>query len=229
MNRDWLDRQLDLGRSMADIAGEVGRNPTTVSYWTRKYGLRSRHVRVYASRGGIDEADLRRLVDRGLSIRQIAAQCGLSPTTIRHWMRRFGLRTRRARRVVPGEPIRECPTHGLTTFRRFGGSRGLRCPLCASARVARRRREAKEILVAEAGGACARCGYHRYIGALQFHHVDPSTKRFQLGEKGLTRALEILRQEAKKCVLLCANCHAEVEAGLATADTLRGSTLRGPG
>jgi hypothetical protein len=29
-------------------------------------------------------------------------------------------------------------------------------------------------------------------------------------------ALEAARAEAAKCVLLCANCHAEVEAGVAT-------------
>lgn len=136
--------------------------------------MRSAYVRIYASRGGIAEADLRALVDRGLSIRQISGECGLSPTTVRHWLRRFGLRTRRARRVVRGEPLRECPRHGLTTFRRFGGSGSLRCPRCASARVTRRRRRAKEILVAEAGCACVLCGYDRYVGALNF---TTSTRR----------------------------------------------------
>jgi transposase-like protein len=225
VDREWLEQELNAGRSIADIAREVGRDPSTVSYWTGKYGLRSRHARVYASRGGIGKADLRALVECGLSIRQISARCGLSPTTIRYWLRCFGLRTHRAHRVVPGEPVRECPTHGLTTFRRFGGAGSLRCPLCASARVTRRRRRAKEFLVVEAGGACALCGYDRYIGALHFHHVDPRTKRFQIGEKGLTRRLEILRQEAKKCVLLCANCHAEVEAGIAPTDTYAAGQL----
>ena len=50
--------------------------------------------------------------------------------------------------------------------------------------------------------------------ALQFHHVDPSTKAFTLRD-GDTRSLARMREEASKCVLLCANCHAEVEAGRA--------------
>lgn len=58
------------------------------------------------------------------------------------------------------------------------------------------------------------CGYERYVGALQFHHVNPQQKAFQLAGRGLTRSLSRLREEAKKCVLLCANCHAEVEAGI---------------
>ncbi len=44
-------------------------------------------------------------------------------------------------------------------------------------------------------------------------HVDPAQKRFQLSLKGLARALDTVREEAQKCVLLCATCHAEVEVG----------------
>jgi hypothetical protein len=81
-------------------------------------------------------------------------------------------------------------------------------------RVATYRRRVKEAMVAEAGGACAVCGYDEYVGALQFHHVDPSQKRFNIARGGLTRGLDEVREEARKCVLLCGNCHAEVEAGL---------------
>ena len=69
--------------------------------------------------------------------------------------------------------------------------------------------------MAEAGGRCQLCGYDRHPAALQFHHVDPSTKGFALGASGLTRALEVMRREAAKCLLLCSNCHAEVEVGFA--------------
>jgi hypothetical protein len=72
----------------------------------------------------------------------------------------------------------------------------------------------KATLVAEAGGRCARCGYAASMRALQFHHVDPTLKRLSLNAKGVALSLDTLRAEAAKCVLLCANCHAEVEAGL---------------
>jgi hypothetical protein len=89
----------------------------------------------------------------------------------------------------------------------------LRCVKCRSEAVARRRRKVKEILVAEAGGGCLLCGYAKHSVALQFHHLDPSTKSFGLGVRGITRSIDKLREEAAKCALLCANCHAEVEAG----------------
>ncbi len=74
----------------------------------------------------------------------------------------------------------------------------------------------KEILVEEAGGACALCGYDRYVGALHFHHLDPTQKAFALSRRGAARSLAKARAEVKKCVLLCGNCHAEVESGLVT-------------
>jgi hypothetical protein len=58
--------------------------------------------------------------------------------------------------------------------------------------------------VAEAGGRCCICGYDRYLGALQFHHLDPDEKRLGLATGGLTLSLATLRHEARKCVLLCA-------------------------
>ena len=77
--------------------------------------------------------------------------------------------------------------------------------------------------MAEAGGRCAACGFDAYLGALQFHHRDRAEKAFALSDQGVTRSLAVARSEAAKCVLLCANCHAMVEAGLlsvpASADT----------
>jgi hypothetical protein len=72
----------------------------------------------------------------------------------------------------------------------------------------------KEILVAEAGGACSACGYSACAAALEFHHLDPALKRFTVAGRGVTRSLAEARKEARKCVLLCGNCHAEVEAGV---------------
>jgi hypothetical protein len=50
--------------------------------------------------------------------------------------------------------------------------------------------------------------------ALHFHHLEPSKKRHAINAKGVALSLEKLRAEAQKCVLLCSNCHAEVEDGM---------------
>lgn len=67
--------------------------------------------------------------------------------------------------------------------------------------------------MAEAGGCCAVCGYRRTILNLHFPHVDPSAKSFQMNAAA-GKSLAAYRAEAAKCVLVCANCHGEIEAGL---------------
>jgi len=112
--------------------------------------------------------------------------------------------------------------HGRTEFR-IEGRGYYRCLKCRGQAVARRRRRVKDTLVREAGGRCRLCGYDRSVAALQFHHLDKVSKRFALGGRGMTRSLAALRQEAHKCVLLCANCHAEVEAGIVEIGSAAGS------
>jgi cytochrome c553 len=67
--------------------------------------------------------------------------------------------------------------------------------------------------VEEAGGCCAVCGYDRTVLNLHFHHVNPAEKSFALS-MNTTKSLAAYREEAEKCVLVCANCHGEIEAGL---------------
>jgi hypothetical protein len=74
----------------------------------------------------------------------------------------------------------------------------------------------KTVLVEEAGGACCICGYGENMRALHFHHVRPAEKCIEINAKGIALSLERLRGEARKCVLLCSNCHAEVESGAAS-------------
>jgi 5-methylcytosine-specific restriction endonuclease McrA len=126
---------------------------------------------------------------------------------------------------LPKFAMRVCRTHGETEFVLEG--RGYyRCKKCRQQRVIDWRRRAKRRLIAEAGGACQICGYDRYSGALHFHHIDPATKAFGISKKGFIVSIEKMRAEAAKCALLCSNCHAEVEGGIATLPTpVRGSSI----
>lgn len=74
------------------------------------------------------------------------------------------------------------------------------------------RKRTKIKLVEYKGGKCECCGYSKCIEALEFHHLDPSKKDFQIS--GTSKSFEALKKEADKCVLVCANCHREIHAGL---------------
>lgn len=64
-------------------------------------------------------------------------------------------------------------------------------------------------LVRMLGGKCI-CGYNRNVHVLQFHHIEPNNKSFSLTIRECSNhSWNKLVAEAKKCQLLCANCHSE--------------------
>jgi hypothetical protein len=87
---------------------------------------------------------------------------------------------------------------------------GHRKTVCNSCNVTQFRRRRKEKCVMYKGGKCEKCGYNKCLGALQFHHIDPSEKEFGLSGKGVPKSWERCKTELDKCILLCANCHAEL-------------------
>ena len=84
--------------------------------------------------------------------------------------------------------------------------------------VTKRRKKIKLLAIEYKGGKCQLCGYKKYAGALELHHVRKHEKSFGIGDKGYTRSWEKVRAELDKCVLLCANCHREVGAGIVQLD-----------
>ena len=80
--------------------------------------------------------------------------------------------------------------------------------------VAKRRKEVRKKLVEHKGGSCMICGYDKCIDALDLHHRNAKEKEFGISSQGLTRAWSKVQLEADKCVLLCANCHREIHAGV---------------
>jgi transposase len=221
MDREALVRWLDDGLSLDQIGAIVGRHPSTVAYWLRKHGLTANGHARHSPKGGLTREQLKPLIEEGLTLAVIADELGVSVTTVRYWIRRHDLpQTRSTRRSEIEKALeegrrtllRECKRHGWGVFVIENSGRA-RCRQCRMDHVAAWRRRAKARLVEEAGGRCVACGYDASLAALQFHHLDPSTKKFGLSMRGVTRSMEKLREEAAKCVLLCANCHAEVEAG----------------
>jgi hypothetical protein len=213
---------LDAGCSLRRIGDHYNKHPESIAYWVKKYGLSAVNKEKHASRGAIPEDELRLAVEAGLSIAELADAFERSKGTVRHWLRRYGLRTRHlvgrrmrddlsaAKAAGLGTLAGRCPKHGDVEFV-LEGRGGYRCKQCRIDAINRRRRKVKVLLVAEAGGKCCLCGYDRHPAALQFHHIDPSEKRLNVST--CNWGIETMRAEARKCVLLCGNCHAEVEHG----------------
>lgn len=78
------------------------------------------------------------------------------------------------------------------------------------------RRKIKTEFQDRLGGKCQICSYSKCQNALHFHHKDASKKKFTISDavKRKSFSQQEINEEIKKCVLVCANCHAEIHAGL---------------
>lgn len=84
---------------------------------------------------------------------------------------------------------------------------------CRSCKVNKRRHSVKKRAVDYKGGKCKVCGYDKCLRALQFHHLDPKIKDFQISGKHCLSWAKIVK-ELDKCALLCNRCHSEVHEGI---------------
>jgi len=78
------------------------------------------------------------------------------------------------------------------------------------------RKRTKNRIVESLGGKCCICGYNRCNDSLDIHHIDPSQKEFKFSEviKSNIKSWDTIVVELRKCVLVCANCHRELHAGI---------------
>lgn len=59
---------------------------------------------------------------------------------------------------------------------------------------------------------CQICGYNKCKAAIDFHHIEPSEKEYEVSNmKNYSEA--ILFAELEKCMIVCANCHREIHDG----------------
>jgi hypothetical protein len=115
---------------------------------------------------------------------------------------------------------KRCPKCETTKpIDQFYQRRGLKggapyCIPCTNKDVVDRQQKFKKKCVEYKGDVCSCCGYNEYIGALEFHHIDPSKKDFSPAHVRLTTFSKKIERELDKCILLCANCHREEHARL---------------
>ena len=67
-------------------------------------------------------------------------------------------------------------------------------------------------LIAMYGGCCCKCGYNHSAAALDFDHLNPVEKTRTISHLLVVNqpwAWDAAVEEAKKCQLLCSNCHRE--------------------
>jgi hypothetical protein len=164
--------------------------------------------------------ELENLISNGKSLNQISRETGKSLTTVRYWVKKHklpfesknfsnqGSKNYGNSRVCP-KCKNECNISEFYNRRgKVGGS--VYCKKCTTKQVVERTKKLKQQMVEYKGGCCQICGYNKYIGALDFHHLNPSEKDFTIAHMRQYKFDEIVKNELDKCLLVCSNCHREI-------------------
>ena len=157
----------------------------------------------------MDKITLQQYVKLNYSTRKIAQLENSSQTNIRHWLNKYNLKTN-FNQFNESDYFCDC---GETDSSKFYGHSKKTCSKCHNLRTAETGKNNRAFAVNHLGSKCMVCGYDKYIGSLDIHHLDPTIKDKDFRNmRGWCR--ERILSEIEKCVLLCRNCHAEVHAGI---------------
>lgn len=148
---------------------------------------------------------------------------GKSGTTVRYWLNKFELKTNyesiRYRKPTDYSDGKKCPKcNTKKPLNEFYDKRGKiggsgYCKICTNNETYKRSINLKQKCVEYKGGCCEICGYNKSNSALQFHHLKPNEKKFNISEYRTRAFSDEIKKELDKCMLVCANCHFEIHDG----------------
>lgn len=151
------------------------------------------------------------LIENGLTQREIGLKLDKSQTTVRYWLKTFGLKTKNLKK--PRDKKHKCYKCGETNPLNFYGNDKDVCSFCHNKRVLLKAKEKRDYVIKKLGGECLNCGFNDYKCSLDVHHLDPLKKDPNFKSmRGWS--LNRIDSEIINCVLLCKNCHAAVHSNL---------------
>lgn len=161
-------------------------------------------------------------IKEGKSIREISKETKKSFSTIRHWLKKFEIKTLYDKYNKGGDPLRDkskkyCPKcneyKNLEDFylrkeKDRSGENGY-CRDCLNKYQVERWVKVKLRMIEYKGGKCKKCGLEikdSHYSVFEFHHIDPKAKDNNF-ENIRTKKFDTIKKELDKCVMLCSNCH----------------------
>lgn len=142
-----------------------------------------------------------KLINDGKSQREIAKEVSLSQSGVRHWLRKYNLKSKNEKHNKrTGLVNKYCVLCGKKII--DNKHNRTKCSGCIT-RI--RRYRTKKKAVEYLGGVCVECGWSGNIAAFEFHHIN-GNKEFTIGSAS-NKSWEVVRKELDKCELLCSICH----------------------
>ena len=161
----------------------------------------------------MDESTLTEYINLNYSTRKIAELENSSQTNVRHWLKKYNLKTN-IKQFSIKEYLCKC---GETNPEMFYGHMKQTCSKCHNMITITTGKNNRLFAVDYLGGKCFNCKYDKYTGSLDIHHLDPAIKDKNFKSmRGWGQ--ERIIKEIENCVLLCRNCHAELHGGKIVLD-----------
>lgn len=168
----------------------------------------------------MNKEKLEELINKGMSLNKISKDLNKSLTTIRYWVKKYGIEVKfknfKEIEIKDYGKFRFCPRCKndcpIENFynRRGKNNSSVYCKKCTSDQSLERMRDLKTEMVNYKGNCCSICGYNKYIGALEFHHLNPQEKDFAPSQLKSYKFDDVVKKELDKCILVCSNCHREI-------------------
>jgi predicted transcriptional regulator len=158
---------------------------------------------------------LEKLIESGLSQREIAFKLECSQSNIKYWLRKHGLKTTCKKYNKKIRENKYCPKckkiKSINEFykRTNRDSWGGYCKECSNNYHTERVRDVKIKMINYKGGQCVDCGLKlcdSHYSVFDFHHIDSTTKDPNFSKIKYQNWNKI-KEEIEKCELLCSNCH----------------------
>lgn len=165
----------------------------------------------------MDKKELETLVNQKYTVAQLSEHFGKGKSTVRHWLKKYGLKTLGKAGAKPKSKIidghKECTKCGirkpLDAFRMRKDRPGTlqpHCKECCTNKTIENNQKHKTALVGYMGGECYDCGLKDDPKVYDFHHIEPEHKDFTIQENRGKSFVKLI-SELDKCVMLCSNCH----------------------
>lgn len=170
-------------------------------------------------------SELKQYIEQGFSTYEISKATNKSQTNVRYWLKKHNLKTKNLS-FSQGFALKEKIIENGIEYKICASCKTKKellkdfytknekyshawCKTCINKNTIAIQQDKKIQAINYKGGKCVKCGYNKYAGALDFHHLDPSKKDFTIARRK-NCSLETIKPELDKCILLCRNCHAEL-------------------
>jgi predicted transcriptional regulator len=156
------------------------------------------------------------LIEKGFSQRQIAVENNCSQGSVKHWLKKYDLKTKgvqfnKKHNFIDKKQCTLCnEIKNLEEFYpRNNKTKASYCKICSNLYHSERVKKIKLKMIAFKGSNCEHCNLsidESHYAVFEFHHKNPETKDPNF-KKIKYQKWSVIEKELDKCVLLCANCH----------------------